>query len=350
MVLPLALLALAATDAGAPARLLFSGDVTLGFHHEEYVDGLLDAGVPRQEALRWGVQPVAQVTRAADVFIINLECPFTLRGEKLPKNFNFRARPELVEALVHAGVDVASLANNHAMDWGVVGLEDTQATLQAAGIRHFGAGATLARARAPLLVEVKGQTVALLGYFFLGTRNIEPPGVIATATSPGVAGHFSDVAELKAMLREDIQSARRRADHVIPFFHWGREGKREPEDYQVEVAHAAVEAGASAVIGSHPHLLQGVELYRGAPIAYSLGNFVFGGNWDPRDKRTALAELTLLPGKPALLRMLPGVSDRYPASPVRAELTTGDEAEATLAHLRALSRAFPATVEQLRQE
>jgi poly-gamma-glutamate synthesis protein (capsule biosynthesis protein) len=92
--------------------------------------------------------------------------------------------------------------------------------------------------------------LAFLGYFFLGDRNIEPKEVIATDSTPGVAGHFSDTAELKAMVQADVRAAKKKADHVIPFFHWGREGRAQPEPYQVELGHAAIEAGASAVIGS----------------------------------------------------------------------------------------------------
>src|SRR5207237_6538851 len=123
--------------------------------------------------------------------------------------------------------------------------------------------------------------IAVLGDFVLVDRNIEPREVIATEKTPGVAGHHEDVAVIRKWVEEDVKAARTKADLVIPFFHWGREGKTEPEAYQVELAHAAIDVGAAAVIGSHPHVLQGIESYQGRPIVYSLGNFVFGGNWDP---------------------------------------------------------------------
>ncbi len=329
--------------AAAPVELsvLVSGDVTLGYHYEEYVaEKAKDPG--------WGFEKVGALTRKADLFVVNLECPFTERGEKIAKNFNFRAKPELVAALVAGGVDVASLANNHMVDYGPEGLFDTINTLDTHHITHFGAGRTLSEARAPAIVEKHGIKVAFLGYFFLGDRNIEPPEVIATDAQPGVAGHFSSLEEMKKMVEADVRAAKQQADHVLPFFHWGREGNGTPEPYQLELARLAIDAGASAVLGSHPHVLQGIEVYKGAPIAYSLGNFVFGGNWNPRDKKTALLELTLTKDAVKATRVIPAYSDAYPEVPVQPYLAEGDAAKAVLKHLKKLSKGFPATISQLK--
>lgn len=343
LVLPLVL----AAPPPAQISVLVSGDVTLGYHYEEYVDEQVKKGKPRDEMFAWGFAKVRSLTTKADLFVVNLECPFTERGEKIAKNFNFRARPELVAALIAGGVDVASLANNHMIDYGPEGLFDTVSALDTHGIVHFGAGRTLAAAREPAIVEKNGVKLAFLGYFFLGDRNIEPPAVIATGEQPGVAGHFSDTAELKKMLEADIRAAKQKADHVIPFFHWGRESKGQPEPYQIEVAHHAIESGASAVLGSHPHVLQGMELYKGAPIIYSLGNFVFGGNWDPKDKRTALVELKIDKSAVKAVKVIPAYSDAYPEVPVQPYLAEGEKADAVLRHLANLSSAFPTTIPQL---
>ncbi len=346
LVLPLVIAAAPALPA--EVSVLVAGDVTLGYHYEEYVDEQVKKGKPRDEMLAWGFASVRDLTTKADLFVVNLECPFTEHGEKIAKNFNFRARPELVAALVAGGVDVVSLANNHMLDYGPEGLFDTLNTLDTHHVVHFGAGRSLVEARAPAIVEKKGVTIAFLGYFFLGDRNIEPAEVIATGDQPGVAGHFSDTAALKAMLEADIRAAKQKADHVIPFFHWGRESKGQPEAYQVEVGHYAVELGASAVLGSHPHVLQGIEVYRGAPIVYSLGNFVFGGNWDPKDKRTALVELKLTKAAVKAVRVIPATSDAFPEVPVQPSLAQGEKADAVLSHLAGLSKAFPATIPQLK--
>lgn len=357
LVLPLIALTLLAAKPQAKAqeprlqeaRLLFAGDVTLGFHYEEYVDEQVKKGRPRDEMLAWGFAKVGARTRAADLFVVNLECPFTVRGEKVPKNFNFRARPELVAALHAGGVDVVSLANNHLMDFGQEGLLDTLSTLDEAGIKYFGAGSALKAAREPTVVEVKGVRVAFVGYFFLGDRNIEPKEVIATEATAGVAGHHDDLAQMREWVVTDVRAAKANADVVIPFFHWGREGRAAPEPYQVELAHAAVDAGAAAVIGSHPHVLQGMEQYKGAPIIYSLGNFVFGGNWDPKDKKTALVELKVTKQGVRGVTVVPAYSDQFPDVPVQPYLAEGEAAQAVIDHLLSISKPFRVLLPALKQ-
>ena len=112
--------------------------MTLGHHYEEWVDGLRAKGLGRPEVDGYGFLQVKPIFAGADLVVVNLECPFTERGAPIPKNFNFRARPSTVQVLVDAGVKVVSLANNHLMDYGPDGVADTVATLDAAGIAHFG--------------------------------------------------------------------------------------------------------------------------------------------------------------------------------------------------------------------
>ena len=334
--------------AAAPViSILFGGDVTLGFHHEEYVDEQVKKGRTRDEMFAHGFAKVRPLAEKADLFVVNLECPFTTQDQKVAKNFNFRARPEFVASLQSGSVDVVSLANNHLIDYGPGGLTDTQATLDGAKIVHFGAGANLAAARAPALVTVKGVKIAFLGYFFLGDKNIEPAEVIATESTPGVAGHHSDLALMRSWVIEDVKSARAKADLVIPFFHWGREGRTVPEPYQIELAHAAIDTGAAAVIGSHPHVLQGIELYQGRPILYSLGNFVFGGNWDPKDKRTAMVRMEVDARGVRKTTVIPAFSDKFPDVPIQPYPAEGDAGEAVLDHLGEISKGFKATLPQL---
>ena len=344
-----ALLLTTLVRAQTDVTLLVAGDVTLGGHYQEYVDEQIRKKHAPDEAIRRGFEKVGKVTREADVFLVNLECPFTERGEIVFKNFNFRARPNLVDALTAGGVDVVSLANNHIMDYGSDGLDDTLSTLDEGGIRHFGAGATLAGAREPVIVEVKGVRIAFLGYLFLGDQHPEPYEIFATDDQPGAAGHYDDVDRLQSMIEEDIQSAKERADHVIPFFHWGREGQADPMPYQVALAHAAIDAGASAVLGSHPHNLQGIEVYNGAPIAYSLGNFVFGGRWNPPDKRTALLELKLNKSEVTSTTVIPAYTDSFPKEPFQPYLVHGSDAATLKKYLVQLSAAFPDTLGSLRR-
>ncbi|MHB8872841.1 MAG: CapA family protein [Myxococcaceae bacterium] len=330
-----------------PLTLTFAGDVTLGYHFEEYFDEQVKKGTPSEQMLGYGFKQVRAAAKAGDLFVVNLECPLTSRGEKIPKNFNFRSRPELVGVLARGGVDVVSLANNHLMDYGAVGLADTLQALDEAKIVHFGAGANLAEARRPAIVERNGRKIAFLGYFFLGDRNIEPPEVLATETTPGVAGTHADDGVIDRWLAEDIALAKKQADLVIPFFHWGREGSHLPEEYQTRLAHLAIDAGAAAVVGAHPHVLQGMELYKGAPVLYSLGNFVFGGNWDPKDKETALVELRFGSKGFTSAKLLPARSDRYPEFPMQPVPVKGEEADSVLKSLGDYSKGFPRTLPEL---
>jgi poly-gamma-glutamate synthesis protein (capsule biosynthesis protein) len=313
--------------------LVVAGDVTLGFHFEEFFDGQLADGGMRDELLAYPFAEVAAAARDADIFVVNLECPFTERGEKIEKNFNFRARPQLVEALVKARVAGVSLANNHLMDYGPEGVADTRATLADAGVGFFGAGDNLGQAREPLILERNGVKVAFLGYLFLGEHSIEPPEVTATETTPGVAGYTQGEEGMARILVEDIQRARERADLVIPFFHWGREGYNIPQAYQVRLGRLAIRAGAAAVLGSHPHVIEGMELYQGKPILYSLGNFVFGGNWNPRDKRAAMVRLTFDRAGFVAGEVMPVLVDRFPDQPFQPFIPQGDDGKHILEDL-----------------
>jgi Bacterial capsule synthesis protein PGA_cap len=333
--------------AARPITLVAAGDVTLGAHYEEWVDGLRAKGQSGPAVDGWGFSEVKPLFAGADLVLVNLECPFTGRGEPIPKNFNFRARPSTVSVLVDAGVRVVSLANNHLMDYGPDGVADTIATLDAAGIAHFGAGATLAEARRPAIVEVGGLRIAFLGYLILGERHPEPAVVWATETTAGVAGHPSDWTVVERMVREDVAAAKAQADLVIPFFHWGREGSKGPDTYQLALAKAAVESGAAAVLGSHPHVLHGMERIGRAPVFYSLGNFVFGGNWNPRDKDSVLVKARFDRSGYLGAELFPLRTDRFPDRPIQPYPLTGADAQAVMQRLRNASATLTTPLPEL---
>ena len=201
-----------------------------------------------------------------------------------------RSPPDTVQALKAAGFHAMSVAGNHAMDYGAIGLIDTVGLLSDAGIVPCGGGANLAEARKPAVIEAKGRRVAFLAY-----SSILPAGYAAEANKPGCApmwAHthyeqiepdqpgtgarvrsFADAAHLAALL-EDVKAAKAQADVVAVSLHWGVHFVRAVlADYQREVAHAAIDAGADMIIGHHPHLLKAIEIYRGKPVFYSLGNF-----------------------------------------------------------------------------
>lgn len=196
----------------------------------------------------------------SDLSMLNLENPITARSIKVPKKYNFRMRPDYIKILQDGGVDIVNLANNHTGDYGAQGIEDTLRYLDSAGIKHVGAGLDPADARKPVVIESKGIKIGFLGYY-------NNPNHIA-GTNP-----FNE-----KILKEDICNLKRIADYVIVNFHWGEENAGYPKPYQITLAHLAVDSGADLVVGHHPHVLQGIEKYKNGIIAYSLGNFIFGGN------------------------------------------------------------------------
>ncbi len=217
-----------------------------------------------------------------DICVGNLETPLTRGGrEFLGKKFRFRARPETAGALKRAGFSVLTLANNHTMDFGGEGLTDTLQALDNAKLLHTGAGASLAQARQEAVVTVRGKRVAFLAYSLT-----YPEEFYAGVGRPGAAqGNITWVSE-------DIVRARRSAEYVVVSFHWGEELAPFPKPYQRRAAHAAIDAGADLILGHHPHILQGIERYKGKSILYSLGNFVFGSNSSSAD-RSIIARITL---------------------------------------------------------
>jgi poly-gamma-glutamate synthesis protein (capsule biosynthesis protein) len=314
-----------ARETAAPAAkdsvlLLAGGDVTLGHHLPEFFDELRRRGsVSAEDLRRYPFKQIAPVTRAADIFLVNLEATLTLSSEPVAKNFNFRAAPDDVAILQAGGVDVVSLANNHAYDFGRAGLVETLATLGRAGIASFGAGLDLQEARKPAILEREGLWFGFLGYLFMGDHSIEPTDIYAGVGKAGVAGTHKDLETLAGWVGIDVERLRGRVDVVVVSFHWGREGRNLTQPYQRHLARVAARAGADIVIGHHSHTLQGHERLNGTLVAYSLGNLVFAGNWSPTRKEAALLEVGFHAGGAAQgdldFRFLPISVDRQPDFP-----------------------------------
>jgi len=203
-------------------------------------------------------------------------------GSPADKRFIFRAHPEHIPALQTVGFDVLSLANNHILDFPPDSMDDTLAALGDLGIATVGAGRGEAAAHQPAILEVKGVKVAFLAFAAPRWR-----GSLEVPTATDVAW-----AEPEPV-RKAVTQAQEEADLVIVIMHTGTEYEVQANQEQRAVAHAAVEAGAALVIGHHPHVLQDVEVYQGAPIVYSLGNFVFDMDVIERTRDTALLRAVL---------------------------------------------------------
>ena len=241
--------------------MFFTGDVMLqyckGIYDEKGINGLVTEYI-QQEMVN------------ADMTMINNEFPFSTRGEQAPdKQYTFRVDPSYVSALLDMGVDVASLANNHALDFGPDALIDTFTTLDGAEIAYVGAGETKERAEEAIFVEAGGRTIGVLSasrVIPVVEWNIEncQPGLFCTYDS--------------TRLVERIKEIESQCDYVVVFVHWGKEKKAYPEEYQHTLAKQYIDAGADLVVGNHAHVPQGIEYYNGVPIVYSLGNYIFNPN------------------------------------------------------------------------
>lgn len=204
----------------------------------------------------------------ADIVFGNLESVIGLKTEDdkpyYSKPYNFLAHPDTALALKHAGFDVLSLANNHAMDYGPKRITETRLVLDTIGIKYFGAGINEGSAREPAVITHNGMTVAFLGY-----GNGHSSDIYATATKAGTARIVSE------NILADIEKAKQSADIVLVSLHWGFEYEDTPKNWQRVMAKKLIDYGADAILGHHPHILQGIEIYKGKPIVYSLGNFLF---------------------------------------------------------------------------
>jgi poly-gamma-glutamate synthesis protein (capsule biosynthesis protein) len=241
----------------AVVDLTFVGDVMVA----EEPGALIEAGTDPFAGL-------AKYLGAKRLRIANLECVIATGGTAEIKPFTFRAHPRTIPA-IQKYFDGVSVANNHSGDFGKQAFAEELGLLEAARLPWFGGGRDLAGAHRPWIAERDGLRIAFLGYLEFKPRSFE-----AGAAAPGIAWSGEDEHVLR-----DIRDARAKyqADLVIPFMHWGWEDEGVPSERQRVFARRMLDAGADMVVGSHPHVTQGAESYRGKPIVYSLGNFLFNG-------------------------------------------------------------------------
>lgn len=249
-----------------------------------------------------------------DLTIVNFEGTLTNLTTRQDKEFAFRGDPEYVQILTSGSVEAVNLANNHSRDYGMQSLADTKTYLSEAGVTHFGYEETA-------VVECKGVKIGLIGIYVL------PDGL----------GRMQQ-------LQEHIQKVKSEGAVItIVNFHWGIEREYYPNDVQKQLAHAAIDNGADLVIGEHPHVLQGIENYKGRKIVYSLGNFCFGGNKNPSDKDTMIFQQTFTIRDGEVLThdeiniipcSLSSVKERNNYQPT---ILQGDEAERVMNKIREIS-------------
>lgn len=251
---------------------------------------------------------IKSVLRKADIAFGNLECCIATCGAPLPdKQFTFRAHPRGALALKEAGFDVLSLANNHAWDYGRMALAETVRHIQDTGVKPVGAGANRAEAHAMTVLRRNGVRVGFLAYL-----GMLPPLIKESETEPSLAMASVEV------IKKEVKAARNSVDVLVVSLHAGKEMVTKITARQKEFAHAAIDAGADLVVGHHPHIVQKMEFYRGKPICYSLGNFVFSVNGRGTG---ALLDATLYADRRVEAKLRPlvltGAQPRFPEKPKR---------------------------------
>lgn len=265
--------------------MVFSGDILLSSYVLNNYESNGMSGVLSEELLG--------EMQGADLTMVNEEFPFSNRGTKASdKQFTFRVDPSYVKILQEMGIDVAAVANNHALDYGKDALSDTFQTLDGAGIAYVGAGDSKERAAQPYVAQLGGKTIG----FLAASRVIPEVSWNIDNSQPGMLCTYDSAALCAA-----IRKAKESCDYVVVYVHWGIERENIPQYYQRQLGKAYIDAGADLVIGSHPHVLQGIEYYNGKPIVYSLGNYIF----NQEISSTVLLKATVTPENETSLQLIP---------------------------------------------
>lgn len=239
------------------------GDCTFGTDENFAYEGSMPAKYDEVGDFNYFFENVKSVFEEDDLTIVNFEGTLTDSTIREDKQFAFKADKSYAEILTDGFVEAANLANNHSKDYGEQSYNDTMDALDEAGITNFGYDRVAIK-------KVKGIKVGLVGTYVL-----------------------ADGLGVKDSMEKNIQDLKDEgAQVIIASFHWGEEKAEYPNDVQVKLAHAAIDAGADLVLGHHPHVLQGIEQYKGKNIVYSLGNFCFGGNMYPSDMDTMIFQQT----------------------------------------------------------
>lgn len=245
-------------DLQVPLTLLFGGDVMLGRS--------VNTRILKNKDFSWPFRKISTLLSEADLTMVNLESPFRSGCKPTDGGIIFCADPRSIEGLRTAGVDIVNLANNHINNQGEKGIDETNSLLSTAGISAIGQNK-------PYFVTIKDTKLAFLGFTDIASGSKE----IADATTENI--------------KSQISEAKKNSDLVITTFHWGNEYSLRSLRQQ-DMAHLAIDSGADAVIGHHPHWVQEIEQYQGKPIYYSLGNLVFDQMWSEATQKGLVVKLT----------------------------------------------------------
>jgi poly-gamma-glutamate synthesis protein (capsule biosynthesis protein) len=310
-----------AGEAADPEQVTisFAGDILFDENYA-VMSTLLQNGGDLTSAI---APELLQEMKSADILMLNNEFPYSDRGTpQADKQFTFRAKPSTVSYLEDMGVDLVSLANNHAYDYGETAFLDTLDVLEEAEIPYVGAGRNLEEASRPLYYIINNMKIA-----FVSATQIEksdnPDTKGATDTSAGVFRCWNG-----ENLLETIQQAKENSDYVIVYLHWGTENAADIDWAQEKQASEVAAAGADLIIGDHPHCLQPIDVINDTPVIYSLGNFWFNS----KTVDTCLVKVTLNEEGMQTLQFIPCLQ-----SGCKTTLLDGSEKERVLSYMKSIS-------------
>jgi poly-gamma-glutamate capsule biosynthesis protein CapA/YwtB (metallophosphatase superfamily) len=258
-------------DPEPPIQLVAAGDIMLDSWIEQVV---------RDQGWHYPFVHLDSILNTADLVFANLEAPFGRQDSAYPKTYTFQVEPEMVQVLTAGKINMVSLANNHILDFGAGALKETMQLLDAHRIKYSGAGNNLWEARQPARFEIKGKKVAVACYSLTFPEEFWATDSTAGTCFPSHTFFYQDIRRFKE-----------ENDVLVISFHWGGELLTAPKEYQVDLAHRAIDAGADLILGHHPHVIQGLEIYKGKLIAYSLGNYIFG-SYSDKATRSMLLRLS----------------------------------------------------------
>ena len=255
-----------------------TGDVMFGRN----MPGVLATGSPFRN--------VENVTKSADILLVNFENPATTSSNQVKGDVALKADPSYLHLLAEANDNVvAAQANNHAFDFGIDGIKDSIKNLKDSGIIPIGAGNNIEEASAPAVIDVGDRKVTILNY--MDSDNFaEYPDSVMPKAGENKAGY---AAYDSALAKKQIEEASKDSSCVIVYVHYGNEYSRSPNDMQVKISHECIDYGADIVVGTHTHVTQGIEMYKGKPIFYNLGNFIFDQS-NPDTHRAYFLKLDLI--------------------------------------------------------
>ena len=244
--------------------------------------------IPKYDERKKGIygilsEDTVKILKDSDISVANNEFTISNRGSKMPgKMYTFRGAPERIAIYEEMGIDLVTLANNHVYDFGEIAFNDMIDSLDEYKMPHIGAGKNIDEAKKPYYFIVNGYKIAFVNAT-RAEKNILTPE--ATTTNSGVFRCY-DPTELINTIKE----TKAKSDYVIALIHWGREDSHELGQVQIDTSKDYINAGADAIIGSHAHMLQGIEFYNHKPIFYNIGDFIFNNE----DKDTGIAQIKIL--------------------------------------------------------